>query len=116
MGPGLGMAVGGRGGEGGGGSRAAGTGGGTGGCRYSHSAEPAPVTVIVTPTAAMSAATNLALFIDELLRGVGRRTGEGHFHLLPGHPALTVTGGHAVEADLPQDQEVPQGGEGQQRR
>src|SRR6267154_1798225 len=99
-----------------GGSRAACAGGGTGWCRYSHSAEPAPVTVMVTPTAAMSAATNLALFIDELLRGVGRRTGEGHFHLLPGHPALTVTGGHAVEADLPQNQEVPQSGEGQQRR
>src|SRR5580704_1956622 len=89
---------------------------GTGSCRYSHSAEPAPVTVMVTPTAAMRAATNLALFIHELLHSGGRRTGEGHFYLLPGHPALAVASRHPVEADLAQDQEVPQGCEGQQRR
>src|ERR1035438_8024674 len=78
---------------------------GTGSCRYSQRAEPAPVTVMVTPTAAMSAATSLALFIDEHFRSGGmggRGAGESHFHLLPGNPALTMTGGHAVEADLAQ--------------
>src|SRR3984957_15741708 len=85
------------------GSRGACTCRGTGSCRYSHSAEPAPVTVMVTPTAAMSAATNLALFIHELLHSGGRRTGEGHFHLLPGHPALAMAGGNAGDGDLAQD-------------